>query len=128
MHPAFQKGKLRKFPPHDQIRYKSKFTKVQRDEWFSQIWALKGTRQTVNELECRTAAYPDEIAERLIKMFSVKGDAVLDPFLGSGTTMKTANYAQRRCIGYEIEEQLLLIIQKNVDKNDELTTIHIIKR
>jgi site-specific DNA-methyltransferase (cytosine-N4-specific) len=101
---------------------------VQRDEWFSQIWALKGTRQTVNELECRTAAYPDEIAERLIKMFSVKGDAVLDPFLGSGTTMKTANYAQRRCIGYEIEEQLLLIIQKNVDKNDELTTIHIIKR
>jgi site-specific DNA-methyltransferase (cytosine-N4-specific) len=62
----FRKGNLRKFPPHDQTRYESKFTKAQRDEWFSQIWTLKGTRQTLDELERRTAAYPDEIAERLI--------------------------------------------------------------
>ncbi len=77
----FRKGNLRKFPPHDELRYESAFKKVERDEWFSQIWSLKGTRQTISELERRTAAYPDEIAERLIKMFSVKGETVLDPFL-----------------------------------------------
>ena len=54
-----------------------------RGEWFSQIWAVKGTRQTASQLERRTAAYPEEIAERLIRMFSVKGELVLDPFLGS---------------------------------------------
>ncbi|MGD6811106.1 MAG: DNA-methyltransferase [Candidatus Bathyarchaeia archaeon] len=125
----FRKGCLRKFPPHDNLRYESKFTKVQRDEWFSQIWTLKGTRQTVDELERRTAAYPDEIAERLIKMFSIKGDTVLDPFLGSGTTMKMAIKNQRNCIGYEAEENLLSIItQKTATKADESSEVQIIKR
>jgi len=112
----FRKGKLRKFLPNDQVRYESKFTKEQRDEWFSQIWTLKGVRQTDDKLERRTAAYPDEIVERLIKMFSIKGDTVLDPFLGSGTTMKIALCNQRNCIGYEFEENLLPIIQEAVDK------------
>ncbi|XHH10341.1 MAG: DNA-methyltransferase [Candidatus Bathyarchaeia archaeon] len=125
----FRKGSLRKFPPHDQVRYESKFTKPQRDEWFSQIWTLKGTRQTVDELERRTAAYPDEVAERLIKMFSIQGDTVLDPFLGSGTTMKVAMKNQRCCIGYEAEENLLPIISKKTcGTADESTSVQIIKR
>jgi modification methylase len=125
----FRKGNLRKFPPHDQTRYESKFTKTQRDEWFSQIWTLKGTRQTLDELERRTAAYPDEIAERLIKMFSIKGDLVLDPFLGSGTTMKAAIRNQRNSIGYEVEEKLLSIVTaKTAQKADETVSIKTIKR
>ncbi len=125
----FRKGNLRKFPPHDQTRYESKFTKPQRDEWFSQIWTLKGTRQTLDELERRTAAYPDEIAERLIKMFSIKGDIVLDPFLGSGTTMKTAIHNQRNSIGYEAEKTLLPIITKKAaEKANESALVKIIKR
>jgi site-specific DNA-methyltransferase (cytosine-N4-specific) len=124
----FRKGNLRQFPPHDQTRYESKFTKEQRDEWFSQIWTLKGTRQTTDELERRTAAYPDEIAERLIKMFSVKGDTVLDPFLGSGTTMNTAIHNQRNCIGYELEEKLIPLIQKTINiATDKSVSVQIIK-
>ncbi len=110
----FRKGNLRKFPPKDKLRYESVFTKAQRDEWFSQIWTLKGTRQTTSELERRTAAYPDEIADRLIKMFSIKGDTVLDPFLGSGTTMKVAVENERNSIGYEADKGLLSIITKKV--------------
>lgn len=113
----FRKGNLRKFPPHDKVRYESVFTKVQRDEWFSQIWALKGIRQKVDELERRTAAYPDEIADRLIKMFSIKGDVVLDPFLGSGTTTKVAMQNERNSIGYETDQNLLPIITKKVGNN-----------
>ena len=124
----FRKGNLRKFPPYDPTRYESKFTKEQRDEWFSQIWTIKGTRQTDDKLERRTAAYPDEIAERIIKMFSIKGDTVLDPFLGSGTTMNAAIHNQRNCIGYEIEETLLPIIQNTVGNVNEFVSIQIIKR
>ena len=126
----FRKGNLRKFPPHDKVRYESAFTKIQRDEWFSQIWALKGARQTASELERRTAAYPDEIADRLIKMFSIKGDTVLDPFLGSGTTVKVAMQNERNSIGYETDQNLLPTITKKTEhcSSNTATDVKIIKR
>jgi DNA modification methylase len=121
---------LRKFPPHDELRYESKFKKVERDEWFSQIWSLKGTRQTTSQLERRTAAFPDEIAGRLIKMFSVKGETVLDPFLGSGTTTKIAVRNERNSVGYETDPNLLTIIEKKISNNlaNKTIDIRIIKR
>jgi site-specific DNA-methyltransferase (cytosine-N4-specific) len=125
----FRKGSLRKFQPHDPKRYNSAFTKNQRDEWFSQIWALKGTRQTASQLERRTAAYPDEIADRLIKMFSIKGETVLDPFLGSGTTAKVALLNERNSIGYETDQNLLPILTKKIGNNDNKDiNVQIIKR
>ena len=125
----FRKGNLRKFQPKDQTRYDSAFTKPQRDEWFSQIWTLKGTRQTVSQLERRTAAYPDEIADRLIKMFSIKGDTVLDPFLGSGTTTKIAMQNERNSIGYETDADLLQVInQKTSNDRNVAADLKVIKR
>ena len=125
----FRKGNLRKFPPKDANRYDSAFSKKQRDEWFSQIWNLKGTRQNSTELERRTAAYPPEIVDRLIRMFSVKGDTVLDPFLGSGTTTKIAMKTQRNSIGYEIDKKMVPILQKNLqDTNSSSNTIAIIQK
>jgi DNA modification methylase len=123
----FREGKLRKFPPKDVLRYESIFTKKERDEWFSQIWSLKGTRQTMTDLERRTAAYPEEIAHRLIRMFSVKGELVLDPFLGSGTTTKIAIQNERNSIGYETDPNMLPIITKKTD-NAEGAIVKIIKR
>ena len=124
----FRKGKLRKFPPKDALRYESIFTKKERDEWFSQIWSLKGTRQTVTDLERRTAAYPEEIAHRLIRMFSVKGELVLDPFLGSGTTTKIAIQNERNSIGYEIDPNMLSILTKKTDNHTKAAIVKIIKR
>jgi modification methylase len=43
----------------------------------------------------------------LIRMYSVKGDTVLDPFLGTGTTLKEAIELERNFIGYEINEKAL---------------------
>lgn len=123
----FRKGKLRKFEPHDKQRYGSAYSKMERDEWFSQIWAFKGTRQTESELERRTAAYPDIVAERLIKMFSVKGDTVLDPFLGSATTVKVAMQNERNSVGFEVDENLLPVITKKT-VNTQGLTLEIIKR
>ncbi len=111
----FRKGKLRKFPPKDPTRYDSQLTKQQRDEWFSQIWQVTGTRQTADELERRTAAYPDEIPDRLIKMFSIKNDTILDPFVGSGTTVKVAMQNERNSIGYETDPNLRTVIVKKTE-------------
>jgi site-specific DNA-methyltransferase (cytosine-N4-specific) len=113
----FRKGERRKFEPKDALRYKSRYEKKERDEWFSQVWNIKGVRQTVDGLERRVAAYPEEIPQRLIRMFSVIGDTVADPFLGSGTTMKAAMKLDRKCIGYEKFPDMEPVIRKKLEAN-----------
>jgi hypothetical protein len=51
----------------------------------------------------RSAAYPFEVPYRLINMFSQRGDVVLDPFLGTGTTMQAALLCGRNSCGYDID-------------------------
>lgn len=68
-------------------------------EWFQQIWSGVTGASTRNH----PAPYPEELATRLIRMFSFVGDTVLDPFLGTGTTMVAAMKYGRNCIGYEVD-------------------------
>ncbi len=80
----------------------------ERNAWYSDVWMeLKGARQGLrhNEARRRSGAFPFELAYRLISMFSVKGDTVVDPFLGTGTTLRAAAAAGRNSIGYEIEPE-----------------------
>jgi DNA modification methylase len=101
-----RKGGTRKFAPKDARRYASSFTKAQRDVWFSQIWSVHGTGQSIVKSQRRSAAFPEEIPHRLIRMFSIIGDTVLDPFLGTGTTMKVAGDLSRNSMGYEFDHNL----------------------
>ncbi len=110
----FRKGGLRAFQPRDPDRYRSRFTKAERDKWFSQVWTVTGARQNVEGIERRVAAFPEEIPRRLIRMFSVVGDLVLDPFLGSGTSLKVAMDLGRRFVGYERREDMAEIIRLRI--------------
>ena len=103
-----RKGSMRGFKTakEKQIRRQSAFFWEERNVWYSDIWLdLKGTAQSLNyeQMRLRSAAYPFELPYRLINMFSVKGDTVLDPFLGTGTTTLAAMAAGRNSIGFEIE-------------------------
>jgi len=112
-----RKGQIRKFPPHDKVRYDSTFTKEERDRWFSQIWDdIRGTKQNHTDIVRRTGAYPEELVRRLIRMFSVKEDTILDPFVGTGTTIKAARELGRNSIGYEIDRKLVKIIKERMDQ------------
>jgi DNA modification methylase len=124
----FRKGNLRFFPKHDRIRYESAFTKKQRDDWFTQIWAIKGASQTHSQLERKIAAFPEEIVERLVRMFSVKGDIILDPFVGSGTTTKIAMQTERNSIGYEIDPTLLPLLENRLNEEPGKYTLTITRR
>src|SRR2546428_7269541 len=108
---VFRKGAKRVIKPQDPLRYASQYAKAERDVWFSQTWDLRGERQNHAE----TAPFPEELPYRLIRMFSCIGDTVLDPFLGTGTTVKVARLLGRKGIGYEMNSSLKSLIDRNVD-------------
>ena len=96
----FRKGRLRRFPSHDAARLASRFSREERDRWFSQVWTdIRGVRQA--SPRGRSAAFPLELAERLVRMFSIEGDTVLDPFAGTGTTLWAASRWGRHAVGVE---------------------------
>ncbi|WP_313691003.1 DNA-methyltransferase [Halorarum halobium] len=101
---VFRKGDRRGFPPHDADRYGAAYFWEERNRWFSDVWEdLRGTGQALGEAAPRerAAAYPFELPYRLVSMFSVYGDTVLDPFWGTGTTTLAAMATARNSVGIE---------------------------
>jgi DNA modification methylase len=115
----FRKGTKRQFKTEsDKLRRKeSSFFWEERNVWFSDLWDLKGTKQKIDNSETRkrSAAYPFELPYRLINMYSLQGDTVLDPFLGTGTTSLAAIASNRNSIGYEIDPMFLNLINENLE-------------
>ena len=58
--------------------------------------------------------FPEELAERVIKLFCFKGDIVLDPFNGVGTTTAVAQKHGRRFVGIDISQEYCNIAQKRL--------------
>lgn len=117
----FRKGGKREFKTdiEKRRRRESAFFWEERNIWFSDIWTdLRGMPQKLSDAETRkrSASFPFELPYRLINMLSLKGDTVLDPFLGVGTTTLAAISAGRNSIGYELETEFENIILSGVDK------------
>jgi modification methylase len=111
----FRKGNKKLFTSFEQkqIRRESAYFWEERNQWFSDVWMdLKGTTQGLgdNRARDRSAAFPFELAYRIICMFSVKHDRVLDPFVGIGTSMFAAMATGRNFLGFDIEADLKTII------------------
>ncbi|MGQ9616252.1 MAG: DNA-methyltransferase [Spirochaetota bacterium] len=114
---VFRKHGKREFSGEDRIRRRqSAYFWEERNNWFSDIWDFKGTRQDLEheDLRKRSASFPFELAYRLINMYSLIGDRVLDPFLGIGTTILAAMASCRNSIGVEIEPGFKGLIRENV--------------
>jgi site-specific DNA-methyltransferase (adenine-specific) len=82
------------------------------DEWFQQIWHIHGESTAHHP-----APFPVELALRLVRMFSFYGDTVLDPFVGTGTTMVAALESGRNSIGVEIDPEYYDMARKRVESH-----------
>ena len=78
--------------------------------WFQSIWSGLNGASTRHH----PAPFPEELAERLIRMFSFVGDTVLDPFLGTGTTSVAASKWGRNSIGIEIDPQYFKLAETRI--------------
>ncbi len=110
-----RKGSKREFKTENekQNRRESALFWEERNIWYSDVWTdIKGTGQKLPKAmsRLRSAAFPFDLAYRLINMYSVKGDVILDPFLGTGTTTAAAMTSGRNSIGVEIDENFQQVI------------------
>lgn len=114
----FRKAGKRQFKSEKdkKLRKESAFFWEERNVWFSDVWDFKGTTQGLNGNAGRerSGAYPIELPHRLINMYSLRGDSVLDPFLGTGTTTLAAMINGRNSIGYDIDPSFLDILDSRV--------------
>ena len=99
-----------------QNRRQSAYFWEERNTWFSDTWDIAGIRQKMshNDLRTRSAAFPFELAYRLINMYSVFGDTILDPFSGTGTTMFAGMASCRNSIAIEINNNFHNLIMKKI--------------
>ncbi|MHA1610781.1 MAG: DNA-methyltransferase [Promethearchaeota archaeon] len=136
----FRKGPGRKFFKEEekQCRRASAYFWEERNTWFSDLWTFKGKMQSLarksssktsktsknskisnnsknSNNRSRSGAFPFELAYRLINMFSIYGDTVLDPFLGTGTTSAAALLTGRSSVGYEMDPAFGEIIFQKFD-------------
>jgi len=119
----FQKGK----PDYKSLRAKrDKDDPIEKEEYLGGKWYLNLWEMT-NRLPNQTngwkpsdypAAFPDELAYRLIRLFSYRGETILDPFLGSGTTSRVAAMLGRNSVGYEILRNLKGLIEQRIRDAD----------
>jgi DNA modification methylase len=101
----FRRGGKRLFSEAERKRRaESAYFWEERNVWFSDLWTdLRGSAQRMGAdgPRERSAVFPFELAYRLVNMYAVQGDVVLDPFAGTGTTMAAALAAGRSSVGYE---------------------------
>ncbi len=137
----FRKGGRRKFATEEEKsrRRRSAYFWEERNRFFSDLWDLKGTRQdlTVSSRDTaktpaqkkstgsrsRSGSFPFEIPFRLISMYSIIGDTVIDPFLGLGTTAAAAMNLCRNSIGCEVDKEILSRHKDGIPSIDFLNEI-----
>ena len=96
--------------PSKEIKEQSKLTTEEWKEYFAGHWNFGGAKQ-----DGHIAMFPEELPRRLIKMFAFKGETVLDPFMGSGTTSLAAKNLERNSIGYEINPEFIGIAKNKLN-------------
>ena len=112
---VFQKGKFDYNNIPRDVKEKSRIdiNKFQGEKWYLSVWDIKNVLPS-EKWSKYTAAYPEELVERLIKLYSYVGETVLDPFLGTGTTCVVAKRLGRSCIGYELDLELREAIEERL--------------
>lgn len=108
--------KSRKWAPKEEVERKVDFTREQWKKWGQAVWFIHADSKNWMPFEdvTESAVFPIELPRRFIRIYSNPGDVVLDPFGGSGTTMRAAFELKRSCIICELHKKFLPVIKDKV--------------
>lgn len=108
-----------------ELKEKSKLTQEMWTTYTKQVWDIPIPNKKDLAFGKHSAIMPEEIVRRCVRLYSFVGDVVLDPFCGSGTTLKVAKENGRNYIGYELYDNYRTIIEKKISKAKEFDTYEI---
>ena len=77
-------------------------------DWTKSIWTMNA--ESARRIG-HPAPFPEELPNRLIQLYSFKGDIILDPFMGSGTTALSAIKSERNFVGYDISQEYIALAE-----------------
>ena len=103
----FSKGDYKR----EKAEKENSITKEQFMEWTKSIWTMNA--ESARRIG-HPAPFPEELPYRLIQLYSFKGDIILDPFMGSGTTAISAVKSDRKFVGYEINQEYINLSKKRM--------------
>ena len=118
----FSKGNYKRERDKNEKEFrKDNISKEEFIEWTKSVWTMNP--ESAKRIG-HPAPFPEELPNRLIKLFSFTNDIVLDPFMGSGTTAIASIKNNRNFVGYEINEEYINLannrIEKLKEKNSEI--------
>jgi len=106
---VFSKDSYMRTKPEDK---KNTISKEQFMEWTKSVWIMNP--ESAKKVG-HPAPFPIELPYRLIQLYSFKGDVILDPFMGSGTTAIAALMSGRKYIGYDIDPEYVKLAEKRIN-------------
>lgn len=98
----------------------SDLTKEEFMEYVRSAWEV--VPQTKKKAD-HPAAFPEELAKRVIKLHSYPGDIVLDPFMGTGTTAVVAKRYKRNYLGCDISEKYIKFAKERINCESQFTNL-----
>jgi DNA modification methylase len=116
---VFSKGDYKR----ERGKKENSITKEQFMEWTKSIWTMNA--ESARRIG-HPAPFPEELPYRLIQLYSFKGDIILDPFMGSGTTGLSAIKSERKFVGYDISQEYIDLAEKRLKPFLEQATIQFV--
>lgn len=92
-------------------RKENTISKEQFMEWTKSVWTMNP--ESAKKVK-HPAPFPVELPFRLIQLYTFKGDVVLDPFMGSGSTAIAALKSERRFVGYDVDAEYIRLAEKRI--------------
>ena len=92
-------------------------------EWLKHqlgVWQFTYEKRDIRDKSVHPATYPISLARRVIQLFSHEGELVIDPFVGSGTTLVAAQDVNRNSVGFDLSSEYVGLSMSRLDSNNDL--------
>jgi DNA modification methylase len=90
-------------------------------EWLKNqlgVWQFYYESRDIRDKNLHPATFPISLAKKIISLFSHEGELVLDPFVGSGTTLVAAQDLNRNAVGFDLQEKYIDLCLKRLASNN----------
>jgi len=84
------------------------------------VWQFTYSGRDIRNKKVHPATFPIALARKVIELFTHKGELVLDPFVGSGTTLVASQDTFRNAVGFDLQKQYVKLTESRLAENSQL--------